>query len=82
MTPSETFLRIMTTVPDMCRLYADFGVADPGRVNVAITRAKEVFWMIGGSMNIKFACNVERQLFLLTQYKRELQRAGKCHKLL
>lgn len=52
-------------------------MVDPGRTNVAITRAKEVYWVIGGSMSAdprgKSSSN------LLLDYKRELN--GKhCHK--
>jgi superfamily I DNA and/or RNA helicase len=53
-------------------------MADENRVNVAITRAKGVMWMIGGTMSLrnrfsKVAPN------LLTQYKRELDAAGQTH---
>lgn len=50
-------------------------VEDVGRCNVAITRAKEVFWMIGGSMDNKHRSTpfARPPLALLTKYKRELQ---------
>jgi superfamily I DNA and/or RNA helicase len=51
-------------------------MADENRVNVAITRAKGVMWMIGGGMSLKYRRATPN---LLTQYKRELDAAGQTH---
>lgn len=57
-------------------------MTDPGRTNVAITRAKEVFWMIGGSMEYKFRRSYEDPNCpnLITKYKRLLDNSGMSHK--
>jgi hypothetical protein len=54
-------------------------VDDVGRCNVAITRAQEVFWMIGGSMRLKHG---DRPLALITKYKRELEEAKRVHRFM
>ncbi|KAF2774488.1 hypothetical protein EJ03DRAFT_347084 [Teratosphaeria nubilosa] len=57
-------------------------MSDLGRVNVAITRAKDVLWIIGGSMSLH--CNsrdtATRSLPLLTKYKRDLDALGHVHR--
>ncbi|KAK0857208.1 hypothetical protein LTS02_010264 [Friedmanniomyces endolithicus] len=55
-------------------------VNDDARCNVAITRAKEVFWVIGGAMNAKRAENSNRKPATLAKYKHELGLMGKCHR--
>jgi superfamily I DNA and/or RNA helicase len=60
-------------------------VDDVGRCNVAITRAKEVLWIIGGSMSLRRRFGhsmslVEKPTALLTKYKRELDAEGKSHR--
>lgn len=49
------------------------------RFNVAITRAKGVFWMIGGELEWK--CDWKNPPNLMTRYKIELGKAGQVHKL-
>ena len=50
---------------------------DAARTNVAITRAKEVFWIIGGPLK----CTEKRnEKHLIVQYKREMEEAGRCHR--
>jgi hypothetical protein len=46
---------------------------------VAITRAKGVFWMIGGEMKKKHRWESD-PLHLITQYKRELDAANQVHR--
>jgi len=55
-------------------------VNDDARCNVAITRAKEVFWVIGGAMNAKRVENIHRKPATLAKYKHELALMGKCHR--
>ncbi|KAK3654018.1 hypothetical protein LTR56_003453 [Elasticomyces elasticus] len=55
-------------------------VNDDGRCNVAITRAKEVFWMVGGKMEIKDRRNIAAKSATLVKYKNELELMGKCHR--
>ncbi|KAK1810468.1 hypothetical protein LTR12_015158 [Friedmanniomyces endolithicus] len=55
-------------------------VNDDARCNVAITRAKEVFWVIGGAMNAKRVENSQRKPATLAKYKHELALMGKCHR--
>ncbi|TKA51732.1 hypothetical protein B0A55_13356, partial [Friedmanniomyces simplex] len=55
-------------------------VNDDGRCNVAVTRAKEVFWVIGGSMEVKQVSNSHLKPAALVKYKRELAGMGKCHR--
>ena len=57
------------------------------RVNVAMTRAKGVFWMIGGRMKMspegKGGGRGRRQRKrggLITEYKRELDESGQTHR--
>lgn len=53
-------------------------VVDKGRINVAITRAKEAFWIIGGSMQLRFPRDVQPPNLML-QYKNRLN-AEHSHK--
>ncbi|KAK0260293.1 hypothetical protein LTS09_005109 [Friedmanniomyces endolithicus] len=55
-------------------------VNDDARCNVAITRAKEVFWVIGGAMNSRRVENSHRKPATLAKYKHELTLMGKCHR--
>ncbi|KAK4888950.1 hypothetical protein LTR27_012230 [Elasticomyces elasticus] len=54
-------------------------VNDDGRCNVAITRAKEVFWMIGGKMDLKDNRNNLAKTATVVKYKSELARMNKVH---
>ncbi|KAK3626304.1 hypothetical protein LTR56_019881 [Elasticomyces elasticus] len=54
---------------------------DEGRCNVAMTRATEVFWMIGGSMSIKFPRNKDLAPSPLPRYRNELDLMMRCHSL-
>lgn len=52
---------------------------DRGRSNVAMTRAREVFWIIGGPLTaIRTSSNVPSPF---PKLKREMERQGKVHKL-
>lgn len=51
---------------------------DPGRCNVAVTRAQAVFWIIGGDME---AVEDDEANPVLYQYKQELKAGGRCHRL-
>ena len=53
---------------------------DPGRCNVAVTRAKEVFWMIGGSMDYRFSDSYYQPRNHMTQYKKEMDDEGRSHR--
>lgn len=55
-------------------------VDDPGRCNVAFTRAKEIFWILGGVMENKHRRNGKRATTYLARYKRELDAKKKSHK--
>lgn len=57
---------------------------DAGRINVATTRAKGVFWILGGKMTLKYKKNWDNDDYVInhiTKYKRVLDRAGKVHEL-
>ena len=63
----------------MANTFAGF-MEDAGRANVAITRAKEVFWIVGGAMGFK--ARRKRDHYkgnLLTQYKEYLDRCKLSH---
>lgn len=49
---------------------------DLGRTNVALTRAQEVLWIIGGEMKIG---GDRREPPLITKYKREMVAKGMVH---
>ncbi|KAH9833625.1 AAA domain, partial [Teratosphaeria destructans] len=59
-------------------------MSDLGRVNVAITRAKDVLWIIGGSMSLPHSSRhtTTRSLPLLTKYKRMLDALGHVHRFM
>lgn len=52
---------------------------DPGRANVAVTRAKEVFWIVGGAMQYRFRDSVLEPMNHMTKYKREIDTDGRSH---
>ncbi|EME38300.1 hypothetical protein DOTSEDRAFT_75754 [Dothistroma septosporum NZE10] len=52
-------------------------MTDPLRANVAITRAQEICWIIGGAMICSEPAS-EKQI--IVQYKREMESAGRCHR--
>lgn len=51
-----------------------------GRCNVATTRAKAVFWIIGGTMENLYKSNTNRIVSHLARYKQALDRTGKSHR--
>lgn len=51
---------------------------DRGRSDVAMTRAKEVFWVLGGSLEPKYR-NVEDAPFV--KLKKQLQKKGQVHRM-
>ncbi|KAK4548272.1 hypothetical protein LTR36_010142 [Oleoguttula mirabilis] len=53
---------------------------DPGRCNVAVTRAKEVFWMIGGDMQYRFRDSGLKVANHMTRYKWEVDADGRSHR--
>ena len=55
-------------------------MVDEGRFNVAITRAKEVFWTIGGGMTNDSWNAIGPANNLPTRYRGELDIAGHVHR--
>ena len=56
-------------------------VTDRGRCNVAMTRAKGVFWVIGGSMECRRAANRAKPLSPFPKLKMQMGRLGRVHKI-
>lgn len=54
-------------------------MSDTRRVNVAITRAEEVLWIIGGDMRMRDGRGKKQNVPLITKYKQELDAAGHVH---
>ena len=55
-------------------------MSDPGRCNVAVTRAKEVFWIIGGDMKNRFLDSRPEPTNHMTKYKVQVDRAEQTHR--
>ncbi|KAK5119587.1 hypothetical protein LTR85_007416 [Meristemomyces frigidus] len=53
---------------------------DAGRANVAVTRAKEVFWMIGGNMKYRFPDSRFKAESHMKRYKMEIGADGRSHR--
>ncbi len=51
-------------------------MSNANRFNVAITRAKGVLWMLGGSMKVR---GRDPEPNLMTMYKKELDFEGQTH---
>lgn len=54
-------------------------LSDRGRANVAFTRAKECFWIIGGSMGLRFPHNPEKPNLML-RYKQDMDKKNITHR--
>lgn len=49
---------------------------DRGRSNVAMTRAKEVFWIVGGPLGLAYPRNAFEPDIPLVKLKKELELTG------
>lgn len=56
-------------------------MTDRGRCNVAMTRAKGVFWVIGGALDLKNQRNRPKALSPFPKLKRQMAREGKVHRI-
>lgn len=56
-------------------------MVDRGRCNVAMTRAKGVFWMIGGALGVLNPCNFAKPLSPFPKLKQEMEVLGRVHKM-
>ena len=54
-------------------------MTDRGRCNVAMTRAKGVFWMIGGALEALRERNNGMELSPFPKLKQEMQQMGRVH---
>ena len=54
---------------------------DRGRCNVAMTRAKGVFWMLGGSLRPSRPGRLRGLLTPFPKLKREMEGSGRVHRL-
>lgn len=55
-------------------------MSDHRRSNVAMTRATDFFWIIGGSMKCLYKKNEKKTLAPFARLKRELEGSGQVHR--
>lgn len=56
-------------------------MTDRGRCNVAMTRAKGVFWVLGGALDLKNPRNRPQALSPFPKLKQQMGREGKVHRI-
>ena len=54
---------------------------DRGRCNVAMTRAQQVFWVLGGPLKLRRSDNAAEPLSPFVKLKRQLELTGQVHGL-
>ena len=73
------FLNILSKFETIVLTIGGF-MTDPGRCNVAMTRAKGVFMIIGGALDLRYRDNANDPLSPFVKLKKFMEERNRVHK--